>query len=41
MKSFREAKTSHMHWHAKPTIDKNPENCGTNDINKDMWIRKQ
>ena len=39
MKSFRGAKTSHMHWHAKPTIEKNPENiiihCGTNDISKD------
>ena len=39
VKSFRGAKTSHMHWHAKPTIEKNPENiiilCGTNDISKD------
>ena len=39
MKSFRGAKTSHMHWHAKPTIEKKPENiiihCGTNDISKD------
>ena len=22
VKSFREAKTSHMHWYAKPTIEK-------------------
>ena len=39
MKSFRRAKTSHIHWHAKPTMEKTPENitihCGTNDINKD------
>ena len=29
-----------MHWHAKPSIEKNPENiiirCGTNDISKDV-----
>ena len=39
MKSFKGAKTSHIHWYAKPTIEKTPENitihCGTNDINKD------
>ena len=39
VKFFREAKTSHMHWHAKSTIEKKPENviihCGTNDISKD------
>ena len=39
VKSFRRAKTSHMHWYAKPTIEKKPENiiihCGTNDISKD------
>ena len=39
MKSFKGAETSHMDWHAKPTIEKNPENiiihCGTNDISKD------
>ena len=39
VKSFRGAKTSHMHWYAKPTIEKKPENiiihCGTNDISKD------
>ena len=39
MKSFRGAKTSHMHWNAKPTIEKTPENimihCSTNDISKD------
>ena len=38
MKSFRAEKTSHMHWHAKPAIEKKPENiiipCGTNDISK-------
>ena len=38
VKSFRAEKTSHMHWHAKPTIEKKPENiiipCGTNDISK-------
>ena len=38
VKSFRGAKTSHMHWHTKPTIAKNLENiihCGTNDLSKD------
>ena len=39
VKPFRGAKTSHMHWHAKPTIEKNPEDiiihCDTNDISKD------
>ena len=39
VKSFRGAKKSHMHWHAKPTIEKTPKNitiyCGTNDIRKD------
>ena len=39
VKSFRGLKTSHMHWHPKPTIEKNPENiiihCDTNDISKD------
>ena len=39
LKSFRGAKTSHMHRHAKPNIEKNPENIiihsGTNDISKD------
>ena len=39
VKFFRGAKTSHMHWHAKSTIEKKPENviihCGTNDISKD------
>ena len=39
MKSFKGAKTSHIHWHAKPNIEKTLENitihCGTNDINKD------
>ena len=39
VKSFRGVKTSHMHWHAKSNIEKNPENiiiyCGTNDISKD------
>ena len=33
VKSFRGAETSHMHSHAKPTIEKTPENiiihCGT------------
>ena len=40
VESFRRAKKNHMHWHAKPTIEKKPENiiilCGTNDISKDM-----
>ena len=27
VKSFRGAKTSHLHWHAKPTIEKNPGEC--------------
>ena len=39
VKSFRGAKTSHKHWHAKPNIEKKTENiiihCGTNDIIKD------
>ena len=39
LKSFRGVKTSHMYWHVKPTIAKNPENiiihCDTNDISKD------
>ena len=30
---------SHMHWYAKPNIEKNPENiiiyCDTNDISND------
>ena len=33
-KSFRIEKASHMHWYAKPNIEKNPENIiihyGTN-----------
>ena len=44
MKSFRGAKTSHMHWHLKPTLEKNPENiiihCGTNDISVDAYPEK-
>ena len=40
VKSFSGAETSHIYLHAKPTIEKNPENiiihCGTNDINKDV-----
>ena len=44
VKSFRGAKTSHMHWHAKPNIEKNPENiiihCGTNDKSKDADLEK-
>ena len=39
VKYFRGVKTSHMHWHAKPNIEKSPENiithCGTNGISKD------
>ena len=43
MKSFRGAEVSHIHLHAKSTIEKYyhsfPENiiihCGTNDISKD------
>ena len=38
VKSFRGPKMSHMHWYAKPTVEKNPENiiyCGTNDISND------
>ena len=39
VKSFRGEITSHMHWHAKPTIEKKPEkvinHCGTNAISKD------
>ena len=38
-KSFRGAKMTPMHWHAKTTIGKEPENviiyCGANDIRKD------
>ena len=38
VKSFRGAETSQMHLHAKPTIEKNPENiiihCSTNDTSK-------
>ena len=44
VKSFRGAKTSHMHRHAKLTIEKWPENiiiyCGTNDISKDTDLEK-
>ena len=43
-KSFRRAKTNHMHWHAKPSIEKKLENiiirCGTNDISKDAHPEK-
>ena len=38
VKSFRGAKRSPMRWHAKPNIEKNPENIihsGTNDISRD------
>ena len=44
VKSFRGTKTSHMHRHAKLTIEKWPENiiiyCGTNDISKDTDLEK-
>ena len=39
MNLFRGAETSHMHLHAKPTLEKKPENiiihCDTNDISED------
>ena len=44
VKSFRGAKRSHMHWHAKSNIEKIPENIiihsGTNDISKDADPKK-
>ena len=44
VKSFRGPKISHMHWYAKPTIEKNSENiiiyCGTNDISNDTDPQK-
>ena len=39
VKTFRGARTRHMKWYAKPTIEEKPENvilhCGTNDLNKE------